>query len=197
MFQRVREFHRVFGHPIALSPLLPDRSVRDLRVRLLQEEIDEFCIACDEADMIEMADGLADIAVIIAGTMVAYGVVPGDGRFESPYPDGMKPILASDYRTVFPLILVRTFHLYSAAELNDDLEAIKSVLMMMMLDVCGIAMNLGIPLNAVFAEVHRSNMAKLLPDGSVLRRADNKILKPDGWTPPDIRQVLATWSQAA
>ena len=66
--------------------------------------------------------------------------------------------------------------------------------MVLLLDVCGVAMNLGIPLNAVFAEVHRSNMAKLMPDGSVLLRADGKILKPEHWTPPDIQAVLATYA---
>jgi predicted HAD superfamily Cof-like phosphohydrolase len=44
-------------------------------------------------------------------------------------------------------------------------------------------------LDEVFKEVHRSNMAKLV-DGKVIRREDGKILKPAGWTPPDIKGVL-------
>jgi predicted HAD superfamily Cof-like phosphohydrolase len=42
----------------------------------------------------------------------------------------------------------------------------------------------------VFAEVHRANMAKVDPDGQVLRREDGKILKPEGWQPPDVAGVL-------
>tara|TARA_R110001606_G_scaffold297277_1_gene445048 strand:- start:16871 stop:17338 length:468 start_codon:yes stop_codon:yes gene_type:complete len=38
-------------------------------------------------------------------------------------------------------------------------------------------------------EVTRSNLAKIV-DGKVLRRADSKILKPDGWQPPDIAGAL-------
>lgn len=38
----------------------------------------------------------------------------------------------------------------------------------------------------IAVEVHRSNMAKI--DGS--RRDDGKILKPKGWTPPDIEGEL-------
>ena len=34
-----------------------------------------------------------------------------------------------------------------------------------------------------FNEVHRSNMAKLV-DGKVIRREDGKVLKPEGWQPP-------------
>ena len=55
--------------------------------------------------------------------------------------------------------------------------------------VCGTAASYGIPLNKVFDEVHRSNMAKLV-DGKPIRREDGKILKPEGWTAPDIKKVL-------
>jgi predicted HAD superfamily Cof-like phosphohydrolase len=40
-----------------------------------------------------------------------------------------------------------------------------------------------------FDEVHRSNMAKLV-DGKVLRRADGKVMKPEGWQPPNLAQFL-------
>ena len=40
-----------------------------------------------------------------------------------------------------------------------------------------------------FNEVHRSNMAKLV-DGKVLRREDGKVMKPEGWTPPQLAQFL-------
>ena len=43
---------------------------------------------------------------------------------------------------------------------------------------------------AAFADVHRSNMAKLGPDGKPIRRADGKILKPEGWQPPNLKQFL-------
>ena len=52
--------------------------------------------------------------------------------------------------------------------------------------VQGAALTFGIPHDAVFDEVHRSNMAKV--GGPV--RADGKKLKPEGWTPPDIAGVL-------
>ena len=40
-----------------------------------------------------------------------------------------------------------------------------------------------------FNEVHRSNMAKLV-DGMVIRRDDGKVLKPEGWQPPQLAQFL-------
>ena len=40
-----------------------------------------------------------------------------------------------------------------------------------------------------FNEVHRSNMSKLV-DGKVIRREDGKVLKPEGWQPPQLAQFL-------
>lgn len=57
----------------------------------------------------------------------------------------------------------------------------------------GTALEFGIPLDRVWAEVHRSNMAKRDPaTGKVRRRDDGKVLKPEGWTPPDIVAALST-----
>lgn len=44
---------------------------------------------------------------------------------------------------------------------------------------------------AAAAEVTRSNLDKIGPAGTVLKRADGKILKPEGWTGPDLVGVLA------
>ena len=58
----------------------------------------------------------------------------------------------------------------------------------------GAAHELGVPLADEWDAVQRSNMAKavLQPDGSlkVVRRPDGKILKPEGWTPPDTEGIL-------
>ncbi|GMA14706.1 hypothetical protein E5F05_19555 [Deinococcus metallilatus] len=45
---------------------------------------------------------------------------------------------------------------------------------------------LGIDADAVFAEVHRANLSKL----GGPRRADGKLLKPEGWQPADVRGVI-------
>lgn len=52
--------------------------------------------------------------------------------------------------------------------------------------IYGMALEAGIDLDQVIAEVHRSNLSKLMPDGSVRRREDGKVLKGPGFTEPDI-----------
>ncbi len=54
----------------------------------------------------------------------------------------------------------------------------------------GTALEFGIPLDRVWSEVQRANMAKVGPDGKVMRRADGKILKPEGWSPPDVEKAV-------
>lgn len=188
MFQRVAEFHRAFGQPNAEAPGFPDSPVRDLRVRLLAEELAEFREAFREGDAVEMADGLADICYIIAGTALAYGLVDTDTRFDSPFPDHFT--ICSITATDFGKLLQQRFDAYLRAEAADNLDDVRATLMQFLDETCDVAMMLGLPLNAVFAEVHRSNMAKLMPDGSVLRREDGKIMKPARWTAPDIAGIL-------
>lgn len=53
----------------------------------------------------------------------------------------------------------------------------------------GLGLRLGLPLDAVWNEVQRSNMTKVV-NGAVLRRSDGKIIKPEGFTPPAIAGVL-------
>ena len=41
-----------------------------------------------------------------------------------------------------------------------------------------------------FKEVHRSNMTKVCKDGTVLRREDGKIIKPDTFEEPNLEKFL-------
>jgi len=52
--------------------------------------------------------------------------------------------------------------------------------------VCGTAVSYGIDLNPVWEEVQRTNMLKV----GGANREDGKVLKPEGWQPPDIVNLL-------
>jgi predicted HAD superfamily Cof-like phosphohydrolase/GNAT superfamily N-acetyltransferase len=54
----------------------------------------------------------------------------------------------------------------------------------------GTALTYGIDLDAVLAEVHRSNMTKLDRDGRPVRRADGKVIRSDRYRPPDLARAL-------
>ncbi|MFE9132099.1 MazG nucleotide pyrophosphohydrolase domain-containing protein [Streptomyces sp. NPDC007148] len=56
--------------------------------------------------------------------------------------------------------------------------------------VYGTALVYGIDLDAVIAEIHRANMTKIGPNGTVSRRADGKVLKGDHYRAPDVTAIL-------
>jgi predicted HAD superfamily Cof-like phosphohydrolase len=198
MFKRVADFHRTFNQLIASSAQFPKSSVRELRHSLLKEEVDEFSEAYEANDIVEQADALADMLYIIAGTCVSYGICPTDHwcnkeeLFESPYdhPTHTYKGITLFYNKKLNAIVQEDFQNYVDAEGSNNLELVKESLLVMITTIYGIAYHLLLPLNAIFAEVHRSNMEKALPDGTVLRRPDGKILKSPDWTPPDIKSIL-------
>jgi predicted HAD superfamily Cof-like phosphohydrolase len=74
---------------------------------------------------------------------------------------------------------------------RGDMEKIADGLADVIYVAVGAALEFGIPLDRIWAEVHRSNMAKVDPQtGKVIKRADGKVLKPEGWTGPDIVGAL-------
>ena len=56
----------------------------------------------------------------------------------------------------------------------------------------GAAHSFGIPIDACFKEVQRSNMSKLGEDGKPIYREDGKVMKGPGYSVPDIKNVLQT-----
>lgn len=80
---------------------------------------------------------------------------------------------------------------FADATAAGDIVGIADALADIIYVAYGAALVYGIDLDAVFAEVHRSNMTKLDADGRVIYRADGKVLKSDRYTPPDVKGVLS------
>lgn len=73
----------------------------------------------------------------------------------------------------------------------DDVEDADAVIDLIVV-LIGYGLSKGWPMQSLWDEVMRSNMAKIDPEtGLVRRRDDGKVLKPIGWQPPDIASVLA------
>jgi predicted HAD superfamily Cof-like phosphohydrolase/GNAT superfamily N-acetyltransferase len=59
----------------------------------------------------------------------------------------------------------------------------------------GTALTYGIDLDAVIAEIHRSNLTKLDRDGRPVYRDDGKVARGDRYRPPDVAGVLHSRAQ--
>jgi predicted HAD superfamily Cof-like phosphohydrolase len=68
---------------------------------------------------------------------------------------------------------------------SGDLEHTAKELADLVYVAYGAAVTLGIDLDRAVAEVHRSNMSKLV-DGRPVMRADGKVLKGPNYQPPDM-----------
>ena len=58
--------------------------------------------------------------------------------------------------------------------------------------IYGMALETGIDLASVLAEVQRSNMSKLGADGKPVYREDGKVLKGPDYFPPNVEAVLSS-----
>lgn len=56
--------------------------------------------------------------------------------------------------------------------------------------IYGMALEMGIPMNAVLKEIQASNLSKLGEDGKPIYREDGKVLKGPNFFSPDIAKVL-------
>jgi predicted HAD superfamily Cof-like phosphohydrolase len=77
--------------------------------------------------------------------------------------------------------------LIRAANIDHNLPETADAIVDLIYVLIGRAVAYGIDLRPLWDEVHRSNMAK----APRILRADGKVLKPPGWTPPDVAGLLA------
>jgi predicted HAD superfamily Cof-like phosphohydrolase len=82
----------------------------------------------------------------------------------------------------------------SDASRENDLVEFADAIADVLYVTIGMAVTHGLPLEEIFEEVHRTNMAKFVNGKPLLRESDGKIMKPEGWTPPDIAGIIRRWS---
>ena len=73
-FELVGDFMEAFGQDVNIEPTWPDFSTRELRLELIQEEVDELGEAMEQRDMVGIADALTDILYVVYGTGHSYGI---------------------------------------------------------------------------------------------------------------------------
>lgn len=70
-FERVRDFMTTFGQEVKTVPEFPSEDIQKLRDELIHEEFNEF-LAAD--NLVDVADALTDLLVVIYGAGHAYGI---------------------------------------------------------------------------------------------------------------------------
>jgi predicted HAD superfamily Cof-like phosphohydrolase len=71
---QVADFHRTFNAPILNEPQIPSKQRCELRVSLLQEELNELKEAIENNDLVEIADALTDLQYVLSGAVLEFGL---------------------------------------------------------------------------------------------------------------------------
>jgi predicted HAD superfamily Cof-like phosphohydrolase len=71
---QVADFHRTFNAPILETPQIPSEQRCELRVNLLQEELNELSQAIKDNDLVEITDALADLQYVLSGAVLEFGL---------------------------------------------------------------------------------------------------------------------------
>ena len=94
-----------------------------------------------------------------------------------------------DQATLRMSLLAEEFEEVCRAWENNDINNLAQELADLIYVCLGMAWVYGIPLEVIFDEVHDANMEK---DGGG-QREDGKILKPEGWEPPRIKEIMEAY----
>ena len=73
-FEKVGLFMKTFGQEIKTKPGLSSDKINELRVSLINEELEEFKEAIKNSDLKEVADALTDILYVAYGAGHSFGI---------------------------------------------------------------------------------------------------------------------------
>ena len=73
-FEKVGLFMKTFGQEVKIKPSLSTDKINNLRISLIEEELEEFKNAIKNNDLKEVADALTDILYVTYGAGHAFGI---------------------------------------------------------------------------------------------------------------------------
>lgn len=72
--EQVQEFHETYGLPVRSEIDLSCKQTKELRINLLQEELDELKEALANDDPVETLDALIDLQYVLDGAFLSFGM---------------------------------------------------------------------------------------------------------------------------
>jgi len=73
-FEKVGIFMKTFGQEVKTKAELSNNKINDLRISLINEELEELKKAIKDNDILEVADALTDILYVVYGAGHAFGI---------------------------------------------------------------------------------------------------------------------------
>jgi predicted HAD superfamily Cof-like phosphohydrolase len=79
--------------------------------------------------------------------------------------------------------------LYDAITAHDQVETVDALIDILVVTI-GALHSMGADAEGAWKEVMATNFAKIEANGKVRKREDGKVLKPQGWEPPNLKPFL-------
>ena len=73
-FEKVGIFMKTFGQEVKIKAELSNNKINELRISLINEELEELKKAIEDNDILEVADALTDILYVAYGAGHAFGI---------------------------------------------------------------------------------------------------------------------------
>jgi len=103
----VAKFHETFSLPIEHQPIIPDEKRCELRVSLLQEELNELKEAIEANDLIEVADALCDIQYVLSGAILEFGLA---SDFKALFDEVQRSNMSKTCKTMEEAVATQKFY---------------------------------------------------------------------------------------
>ena len=114
----VAKFHRTFRLPIEEQPIIPSEKRCDLRINLLQEELNELRDAIEDNDIVEVADALADIQYVLSGAILEFGL---GNKFEALFSEVQRSNMSKTCKNMEEALATK-LHYEENKGMNSEIE---------------------------------------------------------------------------
>ena len=104
----VAKFHDTFSLPIEEKPIIPAPKRCELRVSLLQEELNELKEAIEDNDLVEVADALCDLQYVLSGAILEFGLA---SDFKSLFDEVQRSNMSKTCKTMEEAIETQQYYL--------------------------------------------------------------------------------------
>lgn len=185
----VKEFHIAFKVPISDEPTLLEPTDIIRRISLIASEFGELADAVRKKCIMEIADAIGDILYVSFGTAVEMGLYIFCDLKKIKFKSESNLLTQGDTLTCLTNIMAAMCAVTLSID-EENLQQINSDLDFLISETFKMASKMGLPINKIFTQIHRSNMSKKWSDGKVHTDIGGKVIKNPKFKPIDLSWIM-------
>lgn len=198
LFDDMREFYDHFGFAYPVGPAHLPRKLAEFRRQFLLEEFIEWEGGVKAGDLVAQLDGLVDICYIAIGSAVFHGfehrawsLMPLHVPFSTlPILQPPRVLTPEEAPKISSVLEEPIVNYYGAVvrETEEGLHYARESLHEIAFRTIAVARRQGLDFLEAWRRVHAANLMK--KRGPTSRDDLYDLVKPEGWTPPDLSDLV-------